>query len=111
MSLVRGALAAAISFEIAHSLSPVPVEMVIGKQSLGGADSCFSRCEAYAVLTAPRACGLLRCHLLRRAHEDGLLALPRRHRRRWGVCLLLLYDYLGEHASHTRILLLVLFGS
>jgi hypothetical protein len=81
LSLVRGALAAAISFGIAHALGPVPVKMVVGKQSLGGADSWFSRYGAYAVLTTPRARGLLRRHLLCRAHEDGFPALPRRHHR------------------------------
>ena len=48
---MRDALAAAISFRIAHALGPVPVETVIGKQSLGDADSWFSRYEAYAMLT------------------------------------------------------------
>ena len=61
--------------------SPVPVKMVVGKQRLGGADSWFSRYGVYAVLTTPRARGLLRRHLLCRAHEDGLPALPRRHYR------------------------------
>ena len=49
---MRGALAATISVEIAHALGSVLVEMVVGKQSLGGADSWFSRYGAYAVLTA-----------------------------------------------------------
>ena len=52
LSLVSAALAAAISFGIAHVLGCVLVEAIIGKDSLGTADKWFARYGVYAVLIA-----------------------------------------------------------
>lgn len=52
LSLVSAAVAAAISFGIAHALGRTVVEAMVGKRSLGSADKWFARYGAYAVLVA-----------------------------------------------------------
>ncbi len=52
LSTASGALAAAVSFGIARAVGRTPVEVLVGRRSLGAADRWFARYGAYAVLAA-----------------------------------------------------------
>ena len=84
LSLASAALAAAISFSIAHALGRTPVEAMIGKRSLGSADKWFVKYGAYAVFDRPpHTNSLFRRDLLRRrSHPDELFQVPPGHNRR-----------------------------
>ncbi|MGB3681599.1 MAG: TVP38/TMEM64 family protein [Rubrobacteraceae bacterium] len=111
LSLTSAALAAAISFGIAHALGRTPVEAMIGKQSLGSADKWFVRYGAYAVFVArlipvvsfdaiSYAAGLTRMSFFKflLATTAGMTPAT------------FVYSYLGERAPQYMDLLLVAFG-
>jgi uncharacterized membrane protein YdjX (TVP38/TMEM64 family) len=111
LSLTSAALAAAISFGIAHALGRAPIEAMIGKRSLGSADKWFARYGAYAVFIArlipivsfdaiSYAAGLTRMGFFRflLATVAGMTPAT------------FVYSYLGEQAPQYMNVLLVAFG-
>ncbi len=111
LSLTSAALAAAISFGIAHALGRTPIEAMIGKRSLGSADKWFVRYGAYAVFIArlipvvsfdaiSYAAGLTRMSFFKflLATVAGMTPAT------------FVYSYLGERAPQYMDILLVAFG-
>lgn len=111
LSLFSAALAAGISFGISHALGRTVVEAMVGKQSLGAADSWFERYGAYAVLVArlipvvsfdaiSYAAGLTRMGFLRFLLATTVGMAP----------ATFVYSYLGQRAPQYINVLLVVFG-
>ena len=111
LSLASAALAAAISFGIAHALGRTPVEAMIGKRSLGAADVWFAKYGAYAVLIArlipivsfdaiSYAAGLTRMSFFKFLLATVVGMTP----------ATFVYAYLGEQAPQYMDALLVAFG-
>lgn len=111
LSLGSAALAAAISFGIAHALGRTPVEAMIGKRSLGAADVWFVKYGAYAVLIArlipivsfdaiSYAAGLTRMSFSKFLLATTIGMTP----------ATFVYAYLGEQAPQYMQVLLVAFG-
>ncbi len=111
LSLSSAALAAAISFGIAHALGRAPVEAMIGKRSLGSADKWFVRYGAYAVFIArlipivsfdaiSYAAGLTRMSFFKFLLATVVGMTP----------ATFVYSYLGEQAPQYMDVLLVVFG-
>ena len=111
LSLVSAALAAAISFGIARAVGRVPVEALVGRESLGSADGWFERHGAYAVLVArlipfvsfdaiSYAAGLTRMGFWRFLAATTIGMAP----------ATFVYSYLGERAPQYTGPLLVFFG-
>lgn len=111
LSLASAAVAAAISFGIAHALGRTLVEAMVGRQSLGVADKWFVRYGAYAVLVArlipvvsfdaiSYAAGLTRMSFLRFLLATTVGMAP----------ATFVYSYLGQRAPQYINVLLVVFG-
>ena len=111
LSLASAALAAAISFGIAHALGRTPIEAMIGKRSLGSADRWFVKYGAYAVLIArlipvisfdaiSYAAGLTRMSFFKFLLATVVGMAP----------ATFVYSYLGEQAPQYMNALLVAFG-
>jgi len=111
LSLASAALAAAISFGIAHVLGRALVEAIIGKNSLGTADRWFARYGAYAVLIArlvpvvsfdaiSYAAGLTRMGFWRFLVATTIGMVP----------ATFVYSYLGQRAPQYIDVLLIVFG-
>lgn len=111
LSLASAAIAAAISFGIAHALGRVIVEALVGKQSLGTADKWFERYGVYAVLIArlvpvvsfdviSYAAGLTRMSFFRFLGATIVGMTP----------ATFIYSYLGQNAPQYMDVLLVVFG-
>lgn len=111
LSLVSAAVAAAISFGIAHALGRVPVEALVGKSSLGAADKWFERYGVYAVLIArlipvvsfdviSYAAGLTRMSFFRFLAATIIGMTP----------ATFIYSYLGQNAPQYMNVLIVVFG-
>lgn len=111
LSLASAAVAAAISFGIAHALGRTLVEAMVGRQSLGAADKWFVRYGAYAVLVArlvpvvsfdaiSYAAGLTRMSFLRFLIATTVGMAP----------ATFIYSYLGQRAPQYIDVLLVVFG-
>lgn len=111
LSLTSAALAAAISFGIAHALGRAPIEVLVGKRSLGAADKWFARYGVYAVFVArlipivsfdaiSYAAGLTRMGFFRFLLATVVGMAP----------ATFVYSYLGEQAPQYMNLLLVAFG-
>lgn len=111
LSLVSAALAAAISFGIAHALGRAPVEAMVGKRSLGAADKWFARYGVYAVLIArlipvvsfdaiSYAAGLTRMRFLGFLIATVVGMTP----------ATFVYAFLGQRAPQYINVLLVVFG-
>ena len=111
LSLTSAALAAAISFGIAHALGRAPVEAMVGKRSLGSADKWFVRYGAYAVLIA---------RLIPIVSFDAISYAAGLTRMSFSKFLLatvvgmtpatFVYSYLGEQAPQYMDVLLIAFG-
>ncbi|MDP9425419.1 MAG: TVP38/TMEM64 family protein [Actinomycetota bacterium] len=111
LSLVSAALAASISFGIARAVGRVPVEAIVGRESLGHADGWFERYGAYAVLVArlipvvsfdaiSYAAGLTKIGFWRFLGATTVGMAP----------ATFVYSYLGERAPRFAGVLLVVFG-
>ncbi len=111
LSLVSAALAASISFAIARAVGRVPVEAIVGRESLGRADGWFERYGAYAVLVArlipvvsfdaiSYAAGLTKIGFWRFLGATTVGMAP----------ATFVYSYLGERAPRFAGVLLVVFG-
>lgn len=111
LSLTSAALAAAISFGIAHALGRAPIEVLVGKRSLGTADKWFARYGVYAVFVArlipiisfdaiSYAAGLTRMGFFRFLLATVVGMAP----------ATFVYSYLGEQAPQYMNVLLVAFG-
>ncbi len=111
LSLSSAALAAAISFGIAHALGRAPVEAILGKRSLGAADVWFTRYGVYAVLIArlipvvsfdviSYAAGLTRMSFLKFLLATVVGMAP----------VTFVYSFLGERAPQYIDVLLIVFG-
>lgn len=111
LSLTSAALAAAISFGIAHALGRTPIEAMIGKRSLGSADKWFVKYGAYAVLISrlipvvsfdaiSYAAGLTRMSFFKFLLATVVGMTP----------ATFVYSYLGEQAPQYMDVLLVAFG-
>ncbi len=111
LSLVSAALAASISFGIARAVGRVPVEAIVGRESLGRADGWFERYGAYAVLVArlipvvsfdaiSYAAGLTKIGFWRFLGATTVGMAP----------ATFVYSYLGERAPRFAGVLLVVFG-
>ena len=111
LSLASAALAAAISFGIAHALGRAPMEAMLGKRSLGAADRWFTRYGVYAVLVArivpvvsfdviSYAAGLTRMSFLRFLLATVVGMAP----------ATFVYSFLGERAPQYINVLLIVFG-
>lgn len=111
LSLTSAALAAAISFGIAHALGRTPIEALLGQRSLGAADKWFVRYGAHAVFIArlvpvvsfdaiSYAAGLTRMSFFKflLATVAGMTPAT------------FVYSYLGERAPQYMDVLLVVFG-
>ncbi len=111
LSLTSAALAAAISFGIAHALGRTTIEVLIGKRSLGAADKWFVRYGAYAVFIArlipvvsfdaiSYAAGLTRMSFFKFLLATVVGMTP----------ATFVYSYLGEQAPQYMDFLLIAFG-
>lgn len=111
LSLTSAALAATISFGIAHALGRAPVEAMIGKRSLGSADKWFVKYGAYAVLVfrlipvvsfdaISYAAGLTRMSFFKFLLATVVGMTP----------ATFVYSYLGEQAPQYIDVLLIAFG-
>ena len=111
LSLTSAALAAAISFGIAHALGRAPVEAIIGKGSLGAADKWFASYGAYAVLimrlipivsfdAISYAAGLTRMGFWRFLAATTIGMTP----------ATFVYSYLGQRAPQYIDVFLIAFG-
>lgn len=111
LSLTSAALAAGISFGIAHALGRTPVEAMVGRRNLGAADRWFARYGAYAVFFArlipvvsfdavSYAAGLTRMSFSRFILATSAGMAP----------ATFIYSYLGESAPQYINAMLVAFG-
>lgn len=111
LSLSSAALAATISFGIAHALGRAPTEAILGKRSLGTADVWFARYGVYAVLIArlvpvvsfdviSYAAGLTRMSFPKFLLATVVGMAP----------ATFVYSFLGERAPQYIDILLVIFG-
>ena len=112
LSLASAALAAAISFGIAHALGRTPIEAMIGKRNLGSADKWFVKYGAYAVLISrlipivsfdaiSYAAGLTRMSFFKFLLATVVGMTP----------ATFVYAYIGEQAPQYIDVLLIAFGA